>query len=101
MKTVQNMKGPARSAGTCKMGIHKDAYSLYSGPKTGRRKGKVTTTIDPKRVAEAFASSRDTNASRCGTIVTVRPDQVRPPMAYLDPQAYSLVILPNSKSIQR
>lgn len=83
------------------MGIHKDAYSLYTGPKSGRRKGKVTVTVDPKRVAAAFAASRDTNASRTSTLVTARPDQIRPATAYVDPQGYSLVILPNSKTIQR
>ncbi len=101
MKTVQNMAGPKRSAGTCKMGIHKNAYSLYSGPASGRRKGKVTVTVNPEAVALAFASSRDTNASRTATVVTTRPDQIRPTNTYRDPQAYSLVILPNSKSIQR
>lgn len=102
MKTVQRMAGPKRAAGTCKMGIHKNAYALYSGPGRKPRNGKVTVTVDKVAVANAFGTSRDTNAARTASLVTARPDQAfRPAPAYLEPQQYGPVILPSSHSITR
>lgn len=57
------MKAP-KTAGTARMGIHRDSYALFT-PNAGRtpRRGKVTVTVDPARVAAAFADKRDANGA--------------------------------------
>lgn len=100
-KTVQRMAGPAKKPGTARMGIHRDSYALFT-PNAGRtpRRGKVTVTVDKAAVAAAFATKRDTNAARTATVVTVGQAH-RPPAGYVDAQAYSPVILPQSHTITR
>src|SRR5688500_6379698 len=89
-----------RAAGTSKMGVHKNAYSLYSGPGRAPRRGRVTVSVDPERVARAFGANRDAHAARTAT-VSATGVTFRPPAGYVDPQPYSPVILPYSKSITR
>lgn len=85
--------------GIAAMGKHKNAYALYTGPTTRRRRNPVKVTVDPAAVAAAFARKDDPNAYRVvePTTGTVSAN----PYQGLDAQHYSPVILPYSRSITR
>lgn len=80
MKRTTSYMSKSRTAGTARMGIHRDSYALFT-THAGRtpRRSKVTVTVDPARVAAAFALRGDANAAH----------------------TYNPVILPNSRTIQR
>lgn len=89
-----------RAVSTAKMGVHKNAYSLYSGPTTRRKRQPVTVTVDHAAVAAAFGRKDDPNAYR--VVESDLPGTVAAnALQSLDAQHYQPVILPYSRSITR